>query len=429
MSKGNMLLGHARGKVGDLVFSRVNGKQVTRARAAVVKNPQTEAQMIQRILLNTVAQAYSKMSAICDHSFEGVASGQPSMAYFMRRNLGLLRTTLAEIGDFDAAAPMTSPIGTNGLASNTYVISKGQLAEIIPTVATGGISIALSANTYEAVLAATGLQRGDQLTIITVSGQEYTDQKFNYSRIILDPVEADGSAADLSTAFLENGAIVKPNPRNENTGHTYSFADGEFLTTVAAQVVNMAAAIGSRQKTDGTWLRSNAALILAEGASIGYSMQESLDLFAAGGLDVENPMYLNNAVRTARRAAASPSSSQVFKLRSGTQVGTVEKTIVAIESSTNDGHPVVKLIDEDGNKYFLQNFDEDITAYGKYLTNKAGTYTGAMFELSNIGEGPTDENTLCLEAYTNHSTDASIGIAQVNWLISKGCNYGGFYVQ
>lgn len=305
MSKGNMLLGHARGKVGDLVFTRVNGKQVTRARAAVVKNPQTEAQMIQRILLNTISQAYSKMSEICDHSFEGVAAGQPSMAYFMRRNLNLIRMTLSEIGDLDAAAPMTSPIGTNGLASNTYVVAKGQLPEIIPEVGTGGLSIALAANTYEAVLAATGLQRGDQLTVITVSGSEYTDQKFNYSRIILDPIEEDGSEAPLSTEFITNGAIVKPNPRNQNTGHTYSFSDGEFLVSITAQQVNMAAAIGSRQKTDGTWLRSNAALILAEGASIGYTTQESLDLFASGGLDIENPLYLNNAVRTARMYSAS----------------------------------------------------------------------------------------------------------------------------
>ena len=415
MSKGNMLLGHARGKVGDLVFSRVNGKQVTRARAAVVKNPQTEAQMIQRILLNTVAQAYSKMSAITDHSFEGVAAGQPSMAYFMRRNLGLLRTTLAEIGDFDAAAPMTSPIGTNGLASNTYVISKGQLAEIIPTVSTGGISIALSANTYEAVLAATGLQRGDQLTIITVSGSEYTDQKFNYSRIILSPIEADGSEAPLSTAFLENGAIVKPNPRNENTGHTYSFDDGEFLTTVAAQVVNMAAAIGSRQKTDGTWLRSNAALILAEGASIGYTMQASLDLFAAGGLDVENPMYLNNAVRTARRAAGSSGSSMVFTTHGESPV---DVTIVGLEITDT----AVLGVDADGNKYlFIANDDEHVN-YGKYLIGKNKTPWINNWT-TTIPTG-TFAGTLDIAPYTD---DDDPGQAQVQWFVNNGFNFMVFY--
>lgn len=411
-----MLLGHARGKVGDLVFSRVNGKQVTRARAAVVKNPQTEAQMIQRILLNTVAQAYSKMSAITDHSFEGVAAGQPSMAYFMRRNLGLLRTTLAEIGDFDAVAPMTSPIGTNGLASNTYVISKGQLAEIIPTVSSGGIAIALSANTYEAVLTATGLQRGDQLTIITVSGSEYTDQKFHYSRIILAPVEADGSEAPLSTAFLENGAIVKPNPRNENTGHTYSFSDGDFLTTVAAQVVNMAAAIGSRQKTDGSWLRSNAALILADGASIGYTMQASLDLFAAGGLDVENPMYLNNAVRTVRRAAGQPLSSMVFTTSGDSPR---EVTIIGLEVTDT----AVLGIDADGNKYTFQNSNDESTLYGKYLVGKNKSPLSSNWQ--STSPSGTFAGNLKID---NYEVESDPGQAQVRWFVDSGFNYQIFYI-
>lgn len=419
MSKGNMLLGHARGKVGDLVFARVNGEQVTRARAAQVKNPQTEAQMIQRILLNTIAQAYSKMSAICDHSFEGIQSGQASMSYFMRRNLSLIRTTLAEIGDFDAAAPMTSPIGSNGLASNTYVVSKGQLAEIIPTVGTGGVDIALSANTYAAVCAATGLQRGDQLTVITVSGSSYTDQKFHYSRIILDPRNADGSEASMESTFISNGAVYLPNSRNENTGHTYAFSDGSFTVSVAAQTINMGACIGSRLKSDGSWLRSNAALILAEGASIGYNMQESLDLFAAGGLDVENPMYLNNAVRNAVRGAAR--GTMTFSTRENPAT---EITAVSIEQTVNGEYPVVKIVDENGNKYFVQDHEDGSTSYGKYMGNKDATRLAELFPLANIGEGPTDANTVNLESYMDNQ---ETGRAQVQWFVSQGISEVAFY--
>lgn len=421
MSKGNMLLGHARGKVGDLVFARVNGEQVTRARAAQVKNPQTEAQMIQRILLNTIAQAYSKMSAICDHSFEGVQSGQASMSYFMRRNLSLIRATLAEIGDFDASAPMTSPIGSNGLASNTYVVSKGQLAEIIPTVGTGGVSIALSANTYAAVCAATGLQRGDQLTIITVSGSSYTDQKFHYSRIILDPRNLDGTEASMESTFISGSAVNLPNPRNENTGHTYAFSNGAFDVSVAGQNINMGAAIGSRLKSDGSWLRSNAALILADGASIGYTMQESLDLFAAGGLDVENPMYLNNAVRNAARSAARATVTFSTKATPAVTI-----TAVGIEQTVNGDHPVVKVIDDQGNKYFVQNHEDDSPSYGKYMNDKDAGSLDELFALANIGEGPTDANTVYLESYLDGQ---ETGTAQVNWFASMGIQLVAFYRQ
>lgn len=308
MAKGNMLLGQARGSVGDIVFSRVNGQQVIKSKASEVKNPQTTAQLIQRIILNTISQAYSKMSEICDHSFEGIANGQMSMSYFMQKNLNLLRYTLSQIGDLNASAPCFAPIGNNGLASNSYVIAKGSLPEILPVVAGGGVDIAIANNTYAAVLAATGLQRGDQLTIITVDGEDLSDQKFVYSRIILDPRDAEGGELGLETEFITNNAINAANPRNENRGHSYSYGEGAFTASVATSAINMGCAIASRQKADGSWLRSNAVLLLAEDAQIGYSMQEALDLFASGGIDVESSKYLNNALRNVRKAAASSSN-------------------------------------------------------------------------------------------------------------------------
>ena len=308
MAKGNMLLGQARGSVGDLVFSRSNGKQVIKSKAGEVKNPQTTAQLIQRIILNTVSQAYSKMQDICDHSFEGIANGQMSMSYFMQKNINLLRYTLSQIGDLNASAPCFAPIGNNGLASNSYVIAKGSLAEIVPQVSGGAVAIALTENTYAAVLAATGCQRGDQLTIITVDGVDLSDQKFVFSRIILDPVAQDGTQLGLETEFISGNAINAANPRNENRGHSYTFDNGSFEVSVPTAAINMGAAIASRQKADGAWLRSNAVLLLAEDAGIGYSMQQALDLFASGGIDVESSKYLNNALRNVRAAHASSSN-------------------------------------------------------------------------------------------------------------------------
>ena len=304
-----MLLGQARGSVGDIVFSRSNGQQVIKSKAGEVKNPQTTAQLIQRIIMNTIAQAYSKMQDICDHSFEGIANGQMSMSYFMQKNLNLLRYTLSQVGDLNASAPCFAPIGNNGLASNSYVIAKGSLPETLPEVSSGAVAIAISENTYAAVLAATGLQRGDQLTIISVDGSDLSDQKFVYSRIILDPVSNDGSELGLETPFLDGGNINAANPRNENRGHTYAFDGGKFEVSVATDVINMGAVIASRQKADGSWLRSNAVLLLADGADVGYTMQQCLDLFASGGIDVESSKYLNNALRNVRRAASADSGN------------------------------------------------------------------------------------------------------------------------
>lgn len=311
-----MLLGHARGKVGDLVFSRVNGQQVTRARAAVVKNPQTQAQMIQRILLNTIVQAYSRMSEICDHSWEGIPVGQKSMAIFMRKNLNALRTRVA--ADYEAGHQFDdmyafAPLGSNAFTMNAYIISSGSLPAVTVDcdAATGG-SVAIAAEgaelTYQDVIDALGLQRGDQLTFI---GQEaWTDGRaaFKFARVILDPHDAEGAVLPLDTAFLDGQAINAPSPRNEGEDVTFTYNNGNLIFTFGVGTTFGAAIIVSRQKADGTWMRSNAQITLEEAmpySLIGsYSLQECLDLFEAGGFDLQSDRYLNNA---ARRITSVPS--------------------------------------------------------------------------------------------------------------------------
>lgn len=316
-----MLLGHARGKVGDLVFSRVNGQQVTRARAAVVKNPQTEKQMIQRILLNTVIQAYSRMSEITDHSFEGVSVGMASMNKFMRENMNALRQNVsaqvAESGSFGGIYAF-APKGVNIFTPNPWILSAGSLpsvtlASVSPTEgAKITIAAAGSIPTYAEVIAALGLQRGDQLTFI---GQElYTDARaaFKFARVILDPRNEDGSQADLSTPFLANGIVNLPSPRNEGADIKLSYASGALAFDLGSNSMYGAAVIVSRQKSDGNWLRSNTSIVLA--AQVPYELTGSFDLQAAldytmaGGIDLQSDLYLNNAVR-GKKIVAAPTPS------------------------------------------------------------------------------------------------------------------------
>lgn len=325
MSKGNMLLGHARGKVGSLVFSRSNGQQIVRARAEVVKNPQTESQMIQRILLNTIAQAYSKMSAIVDHSFEGIPAGQKSMSYFMKKNLKNIRQTLADVGDLDAGKPYVSPVGTNVFATNDYEVSRGSLPVINPTAVNADVmKLAVAANTYKAVIDATGLQRGDQLTFLILDESPNGTITFRYRRVILDPKEDDGADAPLTTAFVQDGDIVKPNPKNENVGLPIAF-NANAIEVSAVTYLNAGAIIASRQKEDGTWMRSNSTLVICEdGLLDGYSMQQALDMFNAGGIDTINPMFLNNASKKgATTAGGSVAAEYTVTLHKGDYVASV----------------------------------------------------------------------------------------------------------
>lgn len=304
MSKGNMLLGHARGKVGDLVFSRSNGQQVVRARASVVRNPKTESQIIQRIILNTISQAYSMMRPIVDHSIEGATPGQETMSKFMSDNLKWLRANVANIANY-ANIRAFSPIGTSDFALNAYQVAKGSL----PSVNISSLSIegdtdntflmALTDNTYGGVIARYGLQRGDQLTFIFIHKDDDGNARFSYNRVILDPRDANGNELPLSTAFVTGSAITSPSAKNEGSfsilrfvnGSGVQFAEGESSTMVAAAV------IVSRKGSDGNWLRSSANLVIkvADAAKRGVTLQEAITLAENTAIDTTSPLYLNNS--------------------------------------------------------------------------------------------------------------------------------------
>lgn len=295
MSKGNMLLGHARGKVGDLVFSRSNGEQVVRARAAVVRNPKTEAQIIQRILLNTVSQAYSAFRAITDHSFEGVQTGQPSMSRFMAVNLKNLRARVAGVdeGEWDNINAFT-PIGSNELEVNAYTISTGSLPTVPVAFGSGagnGGHIVVAENTYQGVLDAFGLNAGDQLTFVSMTTDAAFRTSFEFARVILMPNDGD-----LSSAFVVDGAINKPNVLNEGSFNSLAFADGKLQFKIVAGNTGAAGVIVSRRTSDGTWRRSNCTLTVGNAVYVGHSLLSAIIASEDGGdLELASDRYLNNA--------------------------------------------------------------------------------------------------------------------------------------
>ncbi|MBR0196264.1 MAG: hypothetical protein IJQ32_08555 [Paludibacteraceae bacterium] len=305
MSKGNMLLGQARGKVGSLVFSRQNGKQVTRAKAESIRNPQTEKQIVQRIILNTISQAYSRMAAITDHSFEGKSNPSENMAAFMKRNMNELRSKISKAVDAGSSFEEITnfaPIGTANFVYNPLVISMGALPKIpviSVTSGTGAKTGAITANTYQAVINAFNLQRGDQLTFVNIVEDAQGNKYFYYARVILNPVDAEGNNLPLTTAFINQGAIVSPSPKNEGQFAALSFDTTGITFAVGNTSVKAAAIIVSREKGDGSYARSEATLDLDENAideSIDMcTLQDAIDQFQENDVGLDNSKYLNNA--------------------------------------------------------------------------------------------------------------------------------------
>lgn len=164
-----MLLGYARGKVGDLVFSRRLGQQVTKAYNPSPHNPKTEAQMMQRTKLAGLVAAYRAMRIILDHSFTNRKEGQTSYNVFVSSNMAIapfLSKQQAEQGvvvvlPYVVAKGVLSRIFVSGSGDNAYTnIALGSLV-IDDDTTIAEFSQAVVANNA-------GWEYGDQLTYFSV---------------------------------------------------------------------------------------------------------------------------------------------------------------------------------------------------------------------------------------------------------------------
>lgn len=131
MAKGNLFLGMGRGSVGDVTFYRANGQQLARSRNRSPRNPNTEAQMLQRAVSATVVQAYKAGKVIFDHAFEGKQVPAGCQRRFQSVNMKRLRTAVVselDTPDISSNARVASP-GTTYPVPWSYRISEGSLIQ------------------------------------------------------------------------------------------------------------------------------------------------------------------------------------------------------------------------------------------------------------------------------------------------------------
>ena len=301
MAKSGFWLRGANGKLAGASLSKgANGETIMRE-IVTPKNPQTDAQKVQRIIMATVVQAYSKMKAICDHSFENLTAGAKSMNRFNALNSNMLRAKVeAAIAEGKEAGAIFDFVlsGEQRLANNNWIISSGSLPQVFADLERDG-SVAhmpLTANTYQGICDLYGLKRGDQLTFITCEEQSFDPSgTFHFARIILDPTGENGEQLPMSTPFIGASGINAPSVRNENIDMTFSYADSNvnFLTT-GESIILMAGVIVSRKEGD-VWRRSACTLTSSEAGSNEVSLGTCLANFGTSALGVLSDRFLNNA--------------------------------------------------------------------------------------------------------------------------------------
>ena len=166
-----MLFSQARGKVGDLVFSRLDGEQIVRSRNRHPKNPKTNAQLFQRAIMATVLRAYSAGKVIFDHAFEGKQVGAQCQRYFLSENAKRLRAAIAadiEAGSVGAActARVVAP-GVNSPVGAAFIVSDGSLVQNVFSDAGKLYGVGLVDNeTIGAYMTRKGIQQNDLFTLV-----------------------------------------------------------------------------------------------------------------------------------------------------------------------------------------------------------------------------------------------------------------------
>ena len=144
-----------------------------------------------------------------------------------------------------------------------------------------------------------GLQRGDQITFVTVQKRN-GKYEVEYARIVLNPRNADGSGAPMTTEIVNSqGEFPCSNWKNRLNFSTFEFDTDHFNFVLGrGGIVVAAGIIVSRKDKSGDWFRSNCQLVLNE-AGLGNdlcSLSKAVEMsYAAYDIDMESEFYLNNA--------------------------------------------------------------------------------------------------------------------------------------
>lgn len=333
MSKGNIFLGFGRGKLGDVVFSRTNGEQVARARNRSPRNPQTPLQLLQRVVLKTVSTAYSMLQDITNHSFQGYMEGTESQSRFATINVAVFRRALdAEINSGSAEDILSSSSSNYATKSSTlaqfdpFIVSEGTIGSTDVRYLSGLSSLILplisatptaATITYKDIVDGLGLTRGDQLTFLVLSVDDRSGEgidagvfnSFRYARVILEP--SDG---DMTSLFFQDGAINKPNARNEGSVNLlYVPAAGSVPAHISFNIDGIANAAGQQfssagaavivsRLSGGVWQRSSQSLVLrsyivSEDGHLTYDHGTNYlgDAIASYMTGASSSLYLNQA--------------------------------------------------------------------------------------------------------------------------------------
>ena len=270
------------GRIGSDVYSlgkdgKGKRQQVVRALAEEVANPRSQSQMFNRMIMSTVMQAVHAMNAIIDHSFDGVAKGQPSISEFIRRNYALVKA--------DAIAHPSSGnfFGLNkyqekGAKGGKYVISAGKA--VIPSKVffdNSAVTFALTADnhTIADLREAMGCGADGYVTYIVLLATGVA----KYIRLHIDETLSDETVIsndNVSSIFVTEGNMLV----------SFEFTNNKVWVTMDETESATCSGFIVSKKENGAWIHSNSTMKASGGRA--YNSDAALPTYPVG-----DEMFLN----------------------------------------------------------------------------------------------------------------------------------------
>lgn len=242
MAQSKSFFGLRRGSTKSLTFSTFNGKQVTKDRVTDVKNPRTEAQMINRMLNYTAMSAYSAMKEIVDHSFASKSYGLQSMRHFLSRNYSLLKY---------GTETMRYSSYKGGVEPAMYLVSEGSLSKFNFLCNKEGFEMGFIVNgtTIADLKKHTGLKAGDYFTAIALTDD--INQRFVWIRFYLPEDSMDNKPIALNSLDIESNIDTTSVVKVETVETSKTKFDFDFTFDLHA-----VGTIISSAKRGDSWQRS-----------------------------------------------------------------------------------------------------------------------------------------------------------------------------
>lgn len=323
MASGNLILGTARRKLGDVVMYRRNGEQQARVRVRKISNPKSEGQALQRCYIAPVSKFYAPLAGVLERAWEGLDTSKSANA-FMKANIDLARQKGYYV------------VKGAGFTALPYKISKGIMQQLwydyktasstfdwsIPGIqaVTGDITIAQ----ISAALVAIGFAYGDQISIIfAIGNDDYSEVTPAWCRFIL-------SQSDQTTLK----SLCPYTVDVDGVDHYVKFS-GDVDTPIAAMGI-----IASRW-TGKKWARSTQYMVcdpayLAQFVSL-EAREAAIASYRGGDSVVQSDVYLNGGTGSTQTEGST--YIKLYSADGASEIGGISLTEVVATASA--GHPVL----------------------------------------------------------------------------------------